>query len=108
MKIEASWFDAVKLLTPERHEDGRGFFSETWNRRDFAALGIDRAFVQDNHSLSRGRSVVRGLHFQLPPFAQANSRRPRRVRRGPCWMRERFGAIIASRSVPGGKAWTRC
>ncbi|HEX4294086.1 MAG TPA: dTDP-4-dehydrorhamnose 3,5-epimerase [Rhizomicrobium sp.] len=71
MKIEASWFDAVKLLKPERHEDGRGFFSETWNRRDFAALGIDRAFVQDNHSLSRGRSVVRGLHFQLPPFAQA-------------------------------------
>ena len=48
----------------------RGFFSETYSRRALAEAGIDVEFVQDNHSLSRARGVVRGLHYQLDPFAQ--------------------------------------
>jgi len=60
-----------RLLAPVRHGDARGFFSETWNRAAFAAIGIDCDFVQDNHSLSRRKGTVRGLHFQTPPFAQA-------------------------------------
>ena len=71
MEILATHFGAVKVLGPTRHGDARGFFAETYNRKAFAAAGIDGEFVQDNHSLSRGRGVVRGLHFQLPPFAQA-------------------------------------
>jgi dTDP-4-dehydrorhamnose 3,5-epimerase len=60
----------VMLITPIRHGDGRGFFSETYNRAKFAQFGIDHAFVQDNHTLSFKKGTVRGLHFQSPPHAQ--------------------------------------
>lgn len=60
----------VKLITPPIFRDERGFFSETYNRKALAAAGIDAEFVQDNQSLSRAAGVVRGLHFQLAPFAQ--------------------------------------
>ena len=58
-------------IVPARHGDARGFFSEVYNRDTYAAGGIECAFVQDNHSFSAARGVVRGLHFQTPPFAQA-------------------------------------
>ncbi|KPP80665.1 MAG: dTDP-4-dehydrorhamnose 3,5-epimerase RmlC [Oceanicaulis sp. HLUCCA04] len=61
----------VKLVRTPRFEDERGFFTETWNARAFAAIGIDAAFVQDNHSRSVRAGTVRGLHYQAPPFAQA-------------------------------------
>ncbi len=61
----------VKLITPRRFGDNRGFFSETWNRAAFAEAGIEADFVQDNHSLSVQAGTVRGLHFQAPPHAQA-------------------------------------
>lgn len=60
----------VKLIVPKRFEDARGFFSETYNAERFAEHGIDIAFVQDNHSLSRPVHTLRGLHFQIPPHAQ--------------------------------------
>jgi len=58
-------------ISPKRYGDHRGFFSETWSAAAFAELGIDIAFVQDNHSLSAAPGVLRGLHYQAPPFAQA-------------------------------------
>ena len=61
----------VRLVVPDRFGDDRGFFSETYSRRAFAAAGIADEFVQDNHSLSAGAGTVRGLHYQAPPFAQA-------------------------------------
>ncbi len=60
----------VAEITPRKIGDHRGFFSETWNARDFRAAGIALDFVQDNHSRSTARGVLRGLHFQLPPHAQ--------------------------------------
>jgi len=54
----------VKLISPRVHEDHRGFFMESFNRRVFAALGITDSFVQDNHSRST-QGVLRGLHYQL-------------------------------------------
>jgi dTDP-4-dehydrorhamnose 3,5-epimerase len=60
----------VMLITPKRHNDARGFFSETYNQAEFAKIGIVASFVQDNHSLSRQKGTVRGLHFQVPPHAQ--------------------------------------
>ncbi len=60
----------VKLIVTRIHRDHRGFFSETYSRADLVALGVNLEFVQDNHSLSVERGVVRGLHFQIPPFAQ--------------------------------------
>ena len=59
----------VKLIVPRIHRDQRGFFSETYNKAGLTALGTHLEFVQDNHSLSVERGVVRGLHFQVPPFA---------------------------------------
>ena len=61
----------VKIVRPHRHGDARGFFAETYNRRRFTEHGIAAEFVQDNHSHSVRAGTVRGLHFQLPPLAQA-------------------------------------
>ncbi|MEO1701400.1 MAG: dTDP-4-dehydrorhamnose 3,5-epimerase [Pseudomonadota bacterium] len=60
----------VYEIVPKRFEDERGFFSETFNPRALAEHGISIDVVQDNHSLSRAVGVLRGLHYQLPPFAQ--------------------------------------
>ena len=63
--------DEIVLLAANRHSDNRGFFAETYSRRQYVKLGIDVEFVQDNHSVSREVGTLRGLHFQSPPCAQA-------------------------------------
>ena len=70
MQIEDTPLRGVKVITPPRFGDSRGFFSETWSRPKLAAAGIDIDFVQDNHSFSAAQGTVRGLHFQAPPRAQ--------------------------------------
>ncbi|MGZ5965961.1 MAG: dTDP-4-dehydrorhamnose 3,5-epimerase, partial [Caulobacteraceae bacterium] len=60
----------VLLITPKKFGDERGFFSETYRKEALAAHGFDREFVQDNHSMSAKRGVLRGLHFQRPPHMQ--------------------------------------
>ena len=60
----------VRLVVPDRFGDDRGYFSETYSRKVFAAAGIGDEFVQDNHSLSAEPGTVRGLHYQTAPFAQ--------------------------------------
>jgi dTDP-4-dehydrorhamnose 3,5-epimerase len=60
----------VLEIAVERHDDNRGFFSEIWSLSAMATLGIDIGFVQDNHSHSAEAGVLRGLHYQEPPFAQ--------------------------------------
>lgn len=60
----------VILIKPKIFEDERGFFMETYKRQDFERAGIKGEFVQDNHSKSR-YGVLRGLHFQKKPYAQA-------------------------------------
>jgi dTDP-4-dehydrorhamnose 3,5-epimerase len=71
MKVQSTQLMGLILIEPKRFGDHRGFFAETYSRRTYAALGVDVAFVQDNHSLSAGVGTVRGLHFQAPPHAQA-------------------------------------
>lgn len=71
LTVEALEIPDVKLVTPARFGDARGFFSETYNAARFQAAGILANFVQDNHSYSEKAGTVRGLHFQAPPFAQA-------------------------------------
>jgi dTDP-4-dehydrorhamnose 3,5-epimerase len=58
-------------LRPARHGDHRGFFSEVWSAASLADAGIVTNFIQDNHSFSVEAGVLRGLHYQEPPFAQA-------------------------------------
>jgi dTDP-4-dehydrorhamnose 3,5-epimerase len=71
VQIEETALPGVKILTPRRFGDARGFFSESWNRKLLAEHGIALDFVQDNHSVSAQVNTVRGLHFQSPPHAQA-------------------------------------
>lgn len=70
MKVTRLAIPDVLLLEPVRHRDHRGFFSETFSKRALAEAGVEIDFVQDNHSLSGERGVVRGLHFQTEPAAQ--------------------------------------
>ena len=70
MTVEELALPGVYLFTPKRHGDERGFFSETFKMSEFAEIAPGVELVQDNHSFSRDVGVLRGLHFQLPPFAQ--------------------------------------
>ena len=70
LDVEQTALPGVLLLTPARHGDARGFFSESYNRQRMVDAGIEIDFVQDNHSLSAKVGTVRGLHFQSPPHAQ--------------------------------------
>lgn len=70
MKFEDASIADIKIVTPRKHGDARGFFSEVYRRDAFAAAGFDYAFVQDNQSFSVRSGTLRGLHFQTPPFAQ--------------------------------------
>ena len=70
MQVERFDIDGPLAFTPARHGDARGFFSEVFRSDAFGAAAGPAAFVQDNHSVSRGAGVLRGLHFQRPPFAQ--------------------------------------
>ena len=70
MKVVQTELDGVMLLEPRVYQDARGFFLESYNRRNFRdATGVDADFVQDNQSFSV-RNVLRGLHYQLRPAAQ--------------------------------------
>ncbi|WP_192798344.1 dTDP-4-dehydrorhamnose 3,5-epimerase [Brucella intermedia] len=70
MEVRSLGLDGMFEISPRKFGDDRGFFSETYNAKSFAEAGIDLTFVQDNHSYSAAKGVVRGLHYQLPPFAQ--------------------------------------
>lgn len=64
MKLTPTSIPDLAIVEPKVFGDARGFFMESWNRKTFAALGLDLDFVQDNHSRSR-KGVLRGLHYQL-------------------------------------------
>lgn len=70
MKVEELAISAVKLITPPRYKDPRGFFSETWNQGRFADAGMPGPFIQDNHAVSTAAGVLRGLHCQVGQNAQ--------------------------------------
>ena len=68
--FENTFIDGLVIVTPRVFPDERGFFLESYKASEFAAAGVHEAFVQDNHSRSV-RGVLRGLHFQKAPHAQA-------------------------------------
>ena len=70
MLVEDTAIAGVKIVTPKKHGDARGFFSEVYNRTAWESAGFRFEFVQDNHSFSTAVGTLRGLHFQTPPFAQ--------------------------------------
>ncbi|MEO1676250.1 MAG: dTDP-4-dehydrorhamnose 3,5-epimerase [Pseudomonadota bacterium] len=70
MDVESLAIEGVKVLTPRRFADDRGYFTETYNKRQFDEQVAPLTFVQDNASSSKHQYTVRGLHYQAPPFAQ--------------------------------------
>lgn len=64
LTVETCEIEGVKVITPEVHPDSRGYFMETYQKKDFFEAGIDVEFVQDNQSASK-KGVLRGLHFQI-------------------------------------------
>ena len=71
MEVIKTELDGVLILKPKIFNDARGYFFESYNKRQFEqAIGREVDFVQDNESAST-RGVMRGLHFQRPPFTQA-------------------------------------
>jgi len=69
MKLIQTSIQGLVLIKPDFFPDERGYFFESFQLEKFKALGIHATFVQDNESLSQ-KGVLRGLHFQRPPFAQ--------------------------------------
>ena len=105
MDTASTTLPSVLVVEPTVYGDDRGFFSESWNRREFsAAVGLDVQFVQDNHSRSSA-GVVRGLHYQLPPFGQGKLVRAVTgelfdvavdIRRGSPTFGEWFGVVLSA------------
>lgn len=69
MEVIATPIQDLFIIQPKVFEDERGYFYESYNKAAFEKIGITSEFVQDNQSLSE-KNVLRGLHFQNPPFAQ--------------------------------------
>ena len=69
MKIETTLIEGLLILKPDIFTDTRGSFMETFNSMVFAQYGLPVEMMQDNQSISR-KHVLRGLHFQKPPYAQ--------------------------------------
>jgi len=69
MKIIKTPIKGLLVINPRVFGDDRGYFFESWSKQSFAEAGLDLDFVQDNQSIS-SKGVLRGLHFQNPPYAQ--------------------------------------
>ena len=122
MEITRLAIPEILILKPVRHGDERGFFSETYNRRQLAEAGVSLEFVQDNHAYSAQPGTVRGLHFQVPPRAQAKLIRVVRgaiydvaldLRRGSPSYGRHVGAVISAKEwnqilIPAGFAHGLC
>ena len=70
MQIKKTEFKGLLIIQPDVYTDDRGYFTEWYNQKTFKDILPPESFVQDNESLSR-KHVLRGLHFQHPPYAQA-------------------------------------
>lgn len=69
-KIETG-LPGVVIIEPQVFGDQRGYFMETYSQKTFAEMGIENVFVQDNQSYSQKKGILRGIHFQNAPMAQA-------------------------------------
>lgn len=70
MNIISTQLEGVKIIEPRVFGDARGYFFEAWNKKRYEEAGIVCDFMQDNESCSC-KGVLRGLHYQLPPYTQA-------------------------------------
>ncbi|OGI65831.1 dTDP-4-dehydrorhamnose 3,5-epimerase [Candidatus Nomurabacteria bacterium RIFCSPLOWO2_01_FULL_39_18] len=71
MKIIPAKIKGVLIIEPDIFEDNRGWFVASYNKKKLSEFGINTEFIQDNHSMSKTKGILRGLHFQNHPFSQA-------------------------------------
>lgn len=71
MEVQISEIPELKVISPKRHRDDRGFLSEVYNKPNLTDLGISDDFVQENHTHSLKAGTIRGLHYQIPPHPAA-------------------------------------
>lgn len=71
MKVTKTKLEGVMIIEPKVFGDHRGFFMESWNKQEMENVGLHYNFVQDNHSLSKVKGTLRGIHFQKGDKAQA-------------------------------------
>ena len=69
MEIKKTNFEELWIIIPDVYTDDRGCFFESYNYDKYKKIGIKENFVQDNQSISN-KNVIRGLHYQIPPYAQ--------------------------------------
>ncbi len=81
MQVTKTFIEGLLVIQPTVFNDARGYFYEPYNKKVFAEIGVGEEFVQDNQSFSQ-KGVIRGLHFQNPPHAQAKLLR---VMQGSIW-----------------------
>ena len=120
--VERTLLEGLLIIAPRRFADDRGYFCETYNHAAFERIGIGCEFIQDNQSFSRRIGTVRGLHFQITPFAQAKLIRVLRgaifdvavdIRRGSDRYGQSFGTTLSAENgcqlfVPEGFAHGFC
>ncbi|GAA3406326.1 dTDP-4-dehydrorhamnose 3,5-epimerase [Paenibacillus hodogayensis] len=70
MRIQPCALPGVYEITPTPRSDHRGYFMRTYDRKIWADHGLDRQWVQENESFSQRKGTIRGLHLQLPPYAE--------------------------------------
>jgi dTDP-4-dehydrorhamnose 3,5-epimerase len=70
MQFRPTTLGDAYIVEPERRSDDRGFFARTWCQQAFTAQGLDANLVQCNVSFNHRKGTLRGMHFQLPPFAE--------------------------------------
>lgn len=71
MNIIETELEGVYILEPKVFGDARGWFMESWSQRTMEGAGLYYQFLQDNHSMSAQKGTLRGIHFQINPYAQA-------------------------------------
>ena len=122
LEIAAAGLPGVRLLSPHRHRDARGFFSEVWREDALREAGINARFIQENHALSYAVGTVRGMHFQIGDSAQAKLIRCSRgsildvavdIRRGSPSFGRHVGVVLSAENwrqlyVPIGFAHGYC
>ncbi|MGP1515007.1 MAG: dTDP-4-dehydrorhamnose 3,5-epimerase [Bacteroidales bacterium] len=69
MEVRETFIEGLKIIVPDIFQDNRGYFYEFYNEKKFFDLKLKMNFVQDNESMSQ-KGVLRGLHFQIPPYDQ--------------------------------------
>src|ERR1051326_9205153 len=98
------------VIELDKHEDERGFFARSWCAREFAAKGLDPHLVQCNVSFNKLKGTLRGLHYQIPPHAEAKLVRCTKGslydvivdlrKASPTFLRDRKSTRLNSRHIP--------